>query len=309
MQVLIIGGSGFLSGTLARVALEAGQTVWAVTRGQKPLPPGVNAIQVSRQDRAAFASAIQQTEQQWDLVVDCIGFEAGDARQDIEVFRDRARHLVFVSTDFVFDPARRRFPQDEQNAHYVTEGYGAGKRRCELEFIAGDTKGNTGEMAWTVVRPCHIYGPGSQLGCLPLHGRDPQLLATLQARQPLRLVGGGHFLQQPILAADLSQVILSCASNRQAHGQIYVTAGPDIIESRDYYHIVADVLDVELQVEEIPVDTYRAAHPEHSSFLCHRIYDLQKQREHGLAVSSTPIEVGLREHVMHLMQKADEQSP
>ena len=36
MKVLVIGGSGFLSGTLARTALSQGHQVWTITRGQRP---------------------------------------------------------------------------------------------------------------------------------------------------------------------------------------------------------------------------------------------------------------------------------
>lgn len=297
MKVLIIGGSGFVSGTLARTALAAGHQVWVVTRGHKPLPSAVTAIVADRKDRAAFSAEIEEARQQWDLVVDCIGFEPEDARQDIRVFRGKARHLVFVSTDFVFDPTSRTFPQNEENADYLPDNYGGKKRRCELEFSAEDTGG----MAWTVVRPCHIYGPGSLLGCLPLHGRDPQLIATLQAGQPIQLVGGGHFLQQPIFVDDLAQTILSCAGNTKSFGQIYMAAGPDIIESRQFYQIVADILGVALQIEEIPVDSYLAANPDKISFLCHRIYDLSRLREHGLSVPTTPIADGLRQHVLSML--------
>jgi nucleoside-diphosphate-sugar epimerase len=31
-NILIIGGSGFLSGTIARVAVAAGRKVWAITQ-------------------------------------------------------------------------------------------------------------------------------------------------------------------------------------------------------------------------------------------------------------------------------------
>ena len=35
MKLLIIGGSGLISGHIARMALQAGHEVWAVTRGQR----------------------------------------------------------------------------------------------------------------------------------------------------------------------------------------------------------------------------------------------------------------------------------
>lgn len=297
LQILLIGGSGFVSGTLARMAHAAGHDVWAVTRGQRALVEGVTPVIADRRDQDALRNAIAQTNQQWDLVVDCIGYEASDAQQDIEIFATRARHLVFISTDFVYDPAHRQFPQGEETDYYLSDGYGGKKRQCELIFLNSAPT----DMAWTVVRPCHIYGPGSLLGCLPLHGRDPDLLQKLQRGETLQLIGGGHFLQQPILAADLAQTILSCAGNTQCHGQIYLTAGPDIIESRQYYEIIAEQVGVPAQIEEVSVTQFLADHPDRHSFACHRIYDLRKLRTHGLHVPATPITEGLRQHVASLL--------
>ncbi len=300
LNLLLIGGSGFVSGTLARTAIAAGHRVWAVTRGLRPLPDGVTPVIADRHDHAGFRDAMEQLSMPWDLVVDCIGYTVEDAQQDIAVFRNRARHCVFISTDFVYDPAKRRFPQSEASEHYLAAGYGGQKRRCELEFLNCDT----GSMTWTIVRPGHIYGPGSLLGCLPLHSRDAQLLDTLKAGQPLRLVGGGHFLQQPIFAQDLAQTILSCYGNAHAEGQIYLTAGPDWIESRAYYQIIADLLGLELCIEEVSVSEFLAANPDRQSFLCHRIYDLSKLRDAGLHVPATPIAEGLRQQVASLLAQA-----
>lgn len=297
LQILLIGGSGFVSGTLARTALAAGHQVWTVTRGQRGLVDGVTPVIADRRDSNALHQALEETHIQWDLAVDCIGYEPADAQQDVDLLRTRARHLVFISTDFVYDPARRTFPQNEENDHYLADGYGGKKRECELVLL----NSNTGAMQWTVVRPCHIYGPGSLLGCLPLHGRDANLLAKLQRGEPLQLIGGGHFLQQPILAADLAQTILSCAGNPHCHQQIYLTAGPDIIESRRYYEIIADVLGVKAQIEEVPITPFLRDNPDRHSFACHRIYDMSKLRAHGLHVPATPITTGLRQHVKSLL--------
>jgi len=297
MKILLIGGSGFVSGTVARTAVEQGHSVWAVTRGERPVPAGVTAIKADRHDISAFEVAVAGAGTDWDLVVDCIGYKPEDARQDVTVFRNRARHLVFISTDFVYDPGRRTFPQHEDCPYTSEDDYGGKKRQCELAILDGDT----GDMACTIVRPCHIYGPGSLLGCLPLHGRDAELIDKMKAGEPLKLVGGGHFLQQPIFAADLASLILSCAGNPKTHGQVYLTAGPNIIESRRYYEIIAEVLGVEIEVEEVSVDGYLAESPGKRPFMCHRIYDLSKLREHGLAVPSTPIEKGLEEHVKSLL--------
>ena len=297
-NILLIGGSGFVSGTTAHQALAQGHNVWAVTRGQRPLLDGVTPVTVNRDDREEFAKTIASLNQTWDLVIDGIGYDPEDAQQDIAVLKDKTDHLVFISTDFVFDPAHRQFPQLEETDHYLTDTYGGKKRLCELEFINGDT----GKMNWTVVRPCHIYGPGSKLGCLPNHGRDDNLIDHIRAGKPLELVGGGHFLQQPILAKDLANLMLSTLGNAQTHNQIFQAAGPEIIESREFYFIIADILGVDRpDIIELPVGDYLKENPGRASFCCHRIYSLDKLESAGVAVPATPVYDGLNEHVESML--------
>lgn len=299
LNILLIGGSGFVSGTLAQTAVRAGHRVWALTRGKRPLPAGVTGLTADRRDFSTFERVIRDVKTGWDLVVDCIGYEVEDARQDLSVFAGRARHLVFISTDFVFDPDARRLPRNRPPVSYVEDGYGGKKRLCELELV----NRGTASLAWTILRPTHIYGPGSLLGCLPLHSRDPDLIEKLKSGAPLKLAGGGHFLQQPVTASDLAGVALSCAGNPRTVGKIYEVAGPDIIESRAFYLIAAEILSVDVEVIEIPVQEILREHPEQAPFLCHRFYDLEALHRDGLEVPGTPIEEGLRQHVMGLMER------
>ncbi len=302
MKILIIGGSGFVSGTLARRAVEAGHHVWAVTRGNRPLPSGVESIPADRKDTAAFAAAVHAVGEEWDLVADCICYAPPDMAQDVDLFLSNDRSLcgrfVFISTDFVYEPAERCFPQEETDAAYIGEGYGYEKRRCEL--LLADRAATD---AWTVLRPCHIYGPGSLLGCLPDHGRDAELIERIRSRTPLRLVGGGHFLQQPVFAADLADAVLSSPTSASAAGAICNVAGPQIIESRRYYEILGEYLGEPVAIEEIPVDAYLEAHPEKRSFLCHRIYTRDALAAAGLPLPSTGPAEALRVQVEDLVRR------
>ena len=301
-KTLIIGGTGHVSGAVARIALNHGHEVWTVTRGQRPATPGATAIIADRHDSAAISAAIADVGTDWDLVVDCICYDLAELRQDVELFRERAKHFVLVSTDFVYDPSRRKFPQPE-DAPTLSGGaegslsYGSKKRQCELELANTDT----GDMVWTVFRPCHIYGPTSELGCLPLVARDPGLIDKLRNGSTLQLVGGGYLLQQPILADDLAEAMVSVLGNRGAYGRIFNAAGPDIVESRRYYEIIAEILGVDITIEEIPIDRFREKEPGRAPFLCHRIYDLTNMDRAGIAKPSTSIDDGLRMHVEGLI--------
>ena len=152
-----------------------------------------------------------------------------------------------------------------------------------------------------ILRLCHIYGPGSLLGCLPDHGRDKDLLDRIRAGDALGLVGGGRFLQQPIYASDLVDTILSAAGNSKAHGSICNIAGPEIIESKRYYEIIGEIVGTPVQFEEIAIDEYSRDNPEKRSFLCHRIYDLGSLSRAGLAVPTTGCNDALEAQVNSLL--------
>ncbi len=299
-NILIIGGSGFLSGTLARTAVSEGYKVHVITRGLRHLPEGVQGLIADRSDVISFKEIVASANVRWDAVFDCICYEPWEARQDIDVFRNLTDHLIFVSTDFVYDPGQRWFPQTEENMHFLKDGsYGAKKRLCELEFINGDLGG----MAYTVLRPAHIYGPGSEPGCLPLESRKPDLIERIKEGKSVRLAGGGYFLQQPIYSEDLAELMLSCIGNKRTYNEIFCAMGPDVIESRKYYEVIAEFLGVELNPEEVSVSECLRDNPELSSFLCHRIYDLSKLKNAGVKVPATTIEKGLERHIKSISDR------
>jgi nucleoside-diphosphate-sugar epimerase len=294
MRILLLGGNGFLSGHVLDAARRAGHDITVVTRGKRPVPAGVRAVVADRTDRVAFARAIAVTDATWDLVVDGIGFNAADAQQDVDVLLPRCGHLVFVSTDFVYTRAPRPFPVSEAFDGFETQiAYGRGKREAEVILLNASPH-------VTVLRPCHIYGAGSLLGCLPHHGRDAMLIDRLRTGEPLTLIGGGHFLQQPVYAPDLATMILSAAGNDRAKGEVFHAAGPDVVESKAYYEIIARHLQVDAQFVEAPIDAFLARQPDRASFCSHRVYTMEKARSAGLTIPATPLVDGLAAHVKSL---------
>ena len=156
MRILILGGSGGLSGRVAELALSQGHAVWTLTRGVRPLPEGVHALKADRNDDEAVRAALEGAGTCWDACIDCTGRTPESARQDVRIVSRYTKRLVIVSTDSVYDPFHKTVPQDESNEHYLTDGgYGAMKRLMEEVFIC------EGEgLAWTIFRPGHIFGEG-----------------------------------------------------------------------------------------------------------------------------------------------------
>lgn len=296
MKLLIIGGSGQLSGRLAELAVLQGHEVWAVTRGNKPLPAGVLPLTADRNDDASLRSALTAAGIRWDAAIDCICMNAAHARQDLSVAAEYTGRLVVVSTDSVYDPHHKTVPQTEEAIYYMQDGgYGDHKRRMEEVFLQ-----EGGSLAWTIFRPGHIFGPGFKLGCFPEHSRQDGLLRHIRADRPLRLVGGGRLLIHPIYVDDLALALLDCIPKTAAHREIFCIGGPEAIPNAAYYEAIGRIVGHPVKIDVIPEEGYLEAHPAYSGHLCQRSYDLTKLRNAGVRMPCMPLEEGLRRHVAWL---------
>lgn len=297
MKLLIMGGSGALSHRVAELALGQGTEVWTLTRGIHPLPEGVHALTADRSDDAAVLAALELADVPFDACIDCTGRTPDNARQDVDIVSRWTKRFVVVSTDSVYDPHHKTVPQDESNAHYLTDGgYGATKRLMEAVFEESGVN-------YTVFRPGHIFGPGFQLGCYPEHTRQPELLSHIRAGRPLRLVGGGEFLIHPIYVDDLALALMDCIDNPAAFRQTFCIGGVDVVTNADYYRLIGRLTGCAVTVEEVPLAGYLEAHPQYSGHLCHRSYDLSKMRAVGIRMPSTTLEEGIRRQIAWLEEQ------
>ena len=294
MKLLILGGSGALSRRVAELALAQGHAVWTLTRGIHPLPDGVHALTADRSDDAAVLAALQNAAVSFDACIDCTGRTPDTARQDVAIVSRCTSRFVVVSTDSVYDPHHKTVPQDESNAHYLTDGgYGANKRLMEAVFEQSGVD-------YTIFRPGHIFGEGFLPGCYPEQSRQRELPGHIRAGKPLRLVGGGEFLIHPIYVDDLALALLDCIANPATSRQTFCIGGIDIVTNADYYRLLGDLLGRPVTIGSIPLEGYLEAHPQYSGHLCHRAYDLTKLRTAGIRMPSTTLREGLRRQLAWL---------
>lgn len=270
MNVLVIGGSGFLSAAVVRQLREGGHDVTIFTRGQRPAPEGVTVLTGDRRDYPAFAQ--QFAGREYDAVVDCICYELEDAEADLRAFAGTGAHLVMISTDFVYG-RERSLPMDEQTPRNALNTYGRKKVFCEDAFFAACRER---QLATTILRPPHIMGPGGQLGSGSLQGRDPMLLDRLRQGVPVVLLEGGTLLLQPVLNEDIARACVAVLDRPETFGQAYNCAGPEVVTTRQYYELIARALGVELAVRSLPAAAYVAASSEKEPFAYHRTYDMRK---------------------------------
>jgi nucleoside-diphosphate-sugar epimerase len=102
MRILILGGTGFIGSSLARLLISSGHLVAVFHRGETPaeLPPGVEHLSGDRDRLLDYALTLRRFAPQ--VVVHSIAYVEVHARQMLEVFRGFAERSVVISSGDVY---------------------------------------------------------------------------------------------------------------------------------------------------------------------------------------------------------------
>jgi nucleoside-diphosphate-sugar epimerase len=279
MDVLVIGGSGLISGGIVEHLLAGGAAVTVFNRGQRPTPPGVRQLVGDRGDRAAFERAFEA--QRFDVVIDMICFSPADAQSTIRAFAGRCAQVQLCSTVCTYGPEiSPRVLVDEDCPQRPITGYGRDKVACERLLLEA---GAAGKFAVTVFRPSHTYGPGAPL-IDQLEGDGPAWDRVARGL-PVLVAGDGLGLWQSTHRDDCGRLFALAALNPRAYGQAYNAVRDEVFTWREYYRQAAAALGTRARLIFAPADWLLARRPRRFGFLAeitrhHGAYSGAKARAH-----------------------------
>jgi nucleoside-diphosphate-sugar epimerase len=182
-QVLVLGGTGWLSGRIAERWRDAGAQVTCLARGGRPAPEGTVLVSGDRDDPAVYD---RLSEEHWDEIVD-ISSRARHVREAVAALGASTAHWTYVSsmsaysddTTVGLDEAGALHEPAQEGDEYE---YGAEKVAAEHAVAA------LGERAF-IVRPSLIVGegdPSDRFGywaaAFDRAGNRPVLVPTLADR-------------------------------------------------------------------------------------------------------------------------------
>lgn len=159
MQLLILGGTGFIGPHMVQQALERGHSVTLFNRGNRPerVPDGV--LQVTG-DRAQSLAPLRGRE--FDAVIDTCGYLPRVVEKSCAALRGSVGRYLFISTVSVYAASRAPLFEDSPLAELppdapeaiTGETYGPYKVLCEQRVQEWF------DDATTILRPGLIVGPG-----------------------------------------------------------------------------------------------------------------------------------------------------
>lgn len=154
-DVLVLGGTGWLSGRIARAWADAGASVTCVARGGRPAPAGTTLVIADREAVDAYDAV---ADREWDEIVD-VSSNPAHVAAAVAALADRAAHWTYVSSLSAYARVDV-LGQDESAEVQVPTQPGEesdyGRDKSAAEATVRDALGDRA----AVVRPGLIVGPG-----------------------------------------------------------------------------------------------------------------------------------------------------
>jgi 2'-hydroxyisoflavone reductase len=166
LNLLFLGGTGFLGPHQVEYALARGHRVTLFNRGRSAAELYGDRVELllgNRDRRLDQGLAALEGTRRWDAVIDNSGYLPRHVRDSTELLKDRTQRYLFVSTMSVYDRASRPGTVDEQWPMLPLPDPGNEERsgrygplKAECDRIVRATLGARA----TVVRPTFVLGPG-----------------------------------------------------------------------------------------------------------------------------------------------------
>ncbi|MFD4958855.1 NAD-dependent epimerase/dehydratase family protein [Microbacterium sp. NPDC058389] len=235
-KVLFLGGAGMIGTAAGKELVASGAELTIVTRNEPARPParGVRSLRADVRDAASLDAALGGEE--FDAVVNWVGFSAADVSGDIARFAGRTGQYVFISTCSVYSrPAA--LPLTESSPRRAPKfGYPQGKIAAEVALEQGFRDRG---LPLTIVRPMHTYDDTTMI--------FPASWTTVERmRQGLPVVvhGDGTSLWTLTHVDDFARGFAPLVGNRHAVGEIVNLVSGDILTWDEIYLTLADAAGV-----------------------------------------------------------------
>ena len=259
LSVLILGGTGTISTEVVRRAVAVGHRVTVLNRGQSgavgrpSLPPEVRLLTADVRDTTAVRAAIG--DQDFDVVVDFLGFVPDHVRGDIELFSGRTGQYVFISSASAYQTPPARLPVTESTPlRNPFWRYSRDKIACEDLLVA--TYRETG-FPMTIVRPSHTYDATS----VPIDG-GWTVVDRMRRGLPVVVPGDGTSLWTLTHSRDFAVAFVGLFGDPRTLGQAFHITADDALTWNRIFTDIARAAGVEPELVHVPSDVIARHDPD-----------------------------------------------
>ena len=259
MRILLIGGTGTISGAVTRQLAAEGHDVWVLNRGHRreELPVGVRLVVADIHDEAAVDGLLGDVV--FDAVCEFVGFRAEQVERDFRLFRQRTRQYVFVSSaSACHKPVRHYLVSEGTTLANPYWQYSRDKIACEerlMHYYRAEG------FPVTIVRPSHTYG--ERKVPVGLHGAKGswQVLRRMLEGRPVLVHGDGSSLWTMTWNEDFARGFVGLLGNPHAIGEAFQIMSDESLTWNQIYETIAGCLGVTCKPYHVASDFLAAVAP------------------------------------------------
>jgi len=260
MKILFVGGTGIISSACSELAVDQGIELDLLVRGEstqlRPPPSAAKIIHADVRDKEATRAALGNRT--YDAVVDFVAFNEDHIECDLELFEDRTKQLVFISTASAYHKPVRHLPITEStpliNPFWE---YSRNKIACETRLMSAYRERGT---PITIVRPSHTY----DRTLLPFdpYGAGGTVLSRIDRELPVVVHGDGTSLWTLTHHRDFAVGLLGLLGNPKAIGEAFHITSDESLPWNEVVQCIARAAGKKAQIVHVPSDIIAQEHPD-----------------------------------------------
>jgi len=254
MRILLIGGTGCLSGDIAALAAQnSGVEVHLLNRGNRPefVPSGAHCIQADISKPDEVRAKLQGMD--FDVVADFLSYGVDRLDSNLDIFRGRCGQYIFISSVAVY---RTRSPseiitEDKTMVGNTLWSYARNKLLAERRLRA---EHESSGLNYTIVRPAFTYnrlrilhpvGPNHQTHSWTIANR------VLQGK-PLLMHDDGNALCTVTHTEDFAKGFVGLCGNPAAFGEAFHITSDEFLTWNRVAELVGDALGAKPKLCHVP---------------------------------------------------------
>lgn len=249
MKVLFIGGTGNISTSVSKLCIKKGIDLYLLNRGLRE-----NTIEKARIINGDINNLPQIKEilkdHQWDAVVNWIAFHKNDIERDIELFRNKTKQYIFISSASAYQkPPLNPIITESTPLKNPFWEYSRNKIACEERLNKAYREE---DFPITIVRPSLTYDTVIPVA---IGGwTEYTIIDRMKKGKKIIVHGDGTSLWVVTHAEDFAKGFVGLIGNQYAIGNAFHITTDEVLTWNQIYETIAEAINVEPNIIHIPSD-------------------------------------------------------
>ena len=249
LKVLFIGGTGNISTACTRYAISLGYEIFQLNRGNsKEKNKDIYNLHTDINNKIEVKKLLKDLH--FDVVVNFIAFDVNDIERDYELFKEKTRQYIFISSTSAYQKPLQH-PIVTETTHLSNPYWEYSRKKIEAELKLNQLNRENGFPA-TIVRPSLTY---EYVIPVTLGGwKDNTLVNRIKAGKAIVVHGDGSSLWTITHSSDFAKGLIGLFGNTNAIGQAFHITSDEILTWNQIYESVAEALNCKAHIVHVTSD-------------------------------------------------------